>query len=88
MINLEQIQALLAGFRDPESVHYYNSASYKQLEDHAADLIEAVRRMEPFLDECAGIGIQIDGVDAADLYIKLFPEKYRAALSAQDKEGE
>lgn len=50
-----------------------------------AALIEAVERLEPFLDYCAGEGVLIGGVDSADLYIDMFPEKYSAALSAKDK---
>lgn len=31
-----------------------------------------------FLDAAAGEGFVLDGVDAADLYVKLFPAEYAA----------
>lgn len=42
--------------------------------------------LRTFLDAAAGEGLVLDGVDAADLYIKMFPERYAAAI-AQQKGG-
>lgn len=39
--------------------------------------------LHTFLDAAAGEGLVLGGVDAADLYIKLFPERYAAAIAAQ-----
>lgn len=36
--------------------------------------------LEKFLDAAAGEGLILAGVDAADLYVSLFPEQYRARL--------
>jgi len=37
-----------------------------------------VRQLHKFLDCAAGEGLDLDGVDAAELYIAIFPEKYNA----------
>jgi hypothetical protein len=38
--------------------------------------------LHTFLNAAAGEGFVLDGVDAADLYIALFPERYYAALKS------
>ena len=40
---------------------------------------EKPERLHTFLDAAAGVGLVLDGVDAAVLYIELFPERYAAA---------
>ena len=40
----------------------------------------AQESLHTFLNAAAGDGLILDGVDAADLYIKVFPERYAAAL--------
>jgi len=42
--------------------------------------------LHKFMDAAAGEGLVLDGVDAADLYVKLFPAEY-AALSAPKGEA-
>ena len=47
-------------------------------------LIEAAAALEKvctFLNAAAGEGFVLDGVDAADLYVALFPERYAAATA-------
>ena len=39
-------------------------------------------KLERFLNAAAGEGYVLDGVDAADLYVALFPAEYEAALGA------
>ncbi len=39
-------------------------------------------KLERFLNAAAGEGYVLDGVDAADLYVALFPAEYLAVLSA------
>jgi len=39
-------------------------------------------RLHRFIDAAAGEGLVLDGIDAADLYAGLWPERYAAALSA------
>lgn len=39
--------------------------------------------LERFLDSAAGTGFVLAGVDAAELYVSLFPERYKAALIAK-----
>lgn len=39
--------------------------------------------LHTFLDVAAGEGLVLGNVDAADLYIELFPERYAAAIAAQ-----
>lgn len=38
--------------------------------------------LHKFLDAAAAEGLVLDGVDAADLYIAMFPERYAAAIAA------
>jgi hypothetical protein len=38
--------------------------------------------LHKFLDAAAAGGLVLDGVDAADLYIAVFPERYAAAIAA------
>lgn len=40
--------------------------------------------LHTFLNAAAGEGLVLDGVDAADLYIALFPERYAAAVNSID----
>lgn len=38
--------------------------------------------LHTFLDAAAAEGLVLGGVDAADLYIEIFPERYAAAIAA------
>lgn len=38
--------------------------------------------LHKFLDAAAAEGLVLDGVDAANLYIAMFPERYAAAIAA------
>ena len=42
---------------------------------------EAIDRLHTFLNAAAGEGMVLDGVDAADLYVALFPERYAATIA-------
>jgi hypothetical protein len=37
--------------------------------------------LHTFLDAAAAEGLVLNGVDAADLYIEIFPERYAAAIA-------
>ena len=39
---------------------------------------DTMQQLHKFLDSAAGEGLELDGVDAGDLCIRLFPEKYNA----------
>lgn len=41
-------------------------------------------KLHTFMNAAAGEGYVLDGVDAADLYIALFPERYAAAIAKID----
>lgn len=38
-------------------------------------------RLHKFLNAAAGEGVEFDGVDAADLYVELFPDEYAATIA-------
>ena len=42
------------------------------------------RALHTFLNAAAGMGLHLDGVDAADLYIATFPEQYAKAIEGID----
>jgi hypothetical protein len=44
--------------------------------------VPADDRLHTFLNAAAGEGLVLDGVDAADLYIAVFPERYRATIAS------
>ncbi|MCA8427822.1 hypothetical protein LGN30_32050 [Burkholderia seminalis] len=48
------------------------------------DVAGAFEDLHTFLDAAAGDGFAFDGVDAADLYIKLFPAQYAAATESDN----
>lgn len=48
-----------------------------------AKRVPMTEALHTFLDAAAGEGLVLDGVDAADLYIKMFPERYAAAIAQQ-----
>lgn len=41
-------------------------------------------KLHTFLNAAAGEGFVLNGVDAADLYVKLFPERYATAVTEID----
>jgi hypothetical protein len=43
--------------------------------------------LHKFMDAAAGEGLVLDGVDAADLYVKLFPAEYAALSAPKGEEG-
>jgi len=43
---------------------------------------EKPEALHTFLDAAAAEGLVLNGVDAADLYIEVFPERYAAACAA------
>ena len=48
---------------------------------------QQMERLHTFLNAAAGDGLVLDGVDAADLYVDIFPQRY-AATVAQIHTGE
>lgn len=44
-------------------------------------------KLHTFLDAAAGEGLVLDGIDAADLYEQVFPERYAAALTPGANHG-
>lgn len=42
---------------------------------------EKTEALHTFLDAAAAEGLVLNGVDAADLYIEIFPERYAAAIA-------
>ena len=42
---------------------------------------DTAEKLHTFLNAAAGEGLVLDGVDAADLYVALFPERYDAATA-------
>lgn len=49
-----------------------------------APAVTAPEKLHTFLNAAAGEGFVLDGVDAADLYVELFPERYAAAVAKID----
>lgn len=48
-----------------------------------ADKIDA-EQLHTFINAAAGDGLVLDGIDAAELYVRLFPERYAKAISSID----
>lgn len=46
-----------------------------------------VKQLHAFLNAAAGEGFVLDGVDAADLYVAVFPERYAATIASIDGAG-
>lgn len=42
---------------------------------------DTAEQLHTFLNAAAGDGLVLDGVDAADLYVALFPERYAATIA-------
>jgi len=49
--------------------------------------VDARERLHRFLNAAAGEGFELDGVDAADLYIELFPEEYARVIASIDPDA-
>ena len=52
-----------------------------------AESADARKRLHRFLNAAAGEGFELDGVDAADLYIELFPVEYARTIASIDPDG-
>lgn len=48
----------------------------------------AQERLHTFLKAAAGEGLVLDGIDAIDLYLQVFPERYAKDTTAQPTQGE
>lgn len=52
--------------------------------EEIVQLADNIEKLHRFINAAAGEGLVLDGVDAADLYIALFPDRYKAALETNE----
>lgn len=79
--NIELLKMIPAGaklYKDP-------SAEIAALRERIAGMEKDADDLRKFLDVAAGEGYEFDGVDAGDLYLRLFPDAFDAAISKEPK---
>lgn len=71
-------------YYEPDQAHPLAIAILEALQATHPPRAPLPETLHTFLNAAAGEGLVLDGVDAADLYIALFPERYAAAVNSID----
>lgn len=81
----EAIYALVSALGESKGwLRDYSDAVIRDAIDRNEPRAPLPETLHTFLNAAAGEGLVLDGVDAADLYIALFPERYAAAVNSID----
>jgi len=71
----------------PNELKPFGSHEAKPAVSESTAPVDARERLHRFLNAAAGEGFELDGVDAADLYIELFPEEYARVIASIDPDA-